>query len=195
VDVDVAAGTKAPLLHVRLAVANNNGDQSWQVDTRQQLVDLGVEGKSRAAYVNTDVQGSPLINIAAGEKRIIDFYYSLPASMQSAERVPRFDLLWRLEIPGRPVVQRTPFERAQIEDQPVGTPYPGFVAVGLGWGPFWWYDPLYPSLTFYHPFILHNRYPGIVGRGYGGPRIGGPALRGAPPGGAHGGFRGSPPHR
>jgi hypothetical protein len=200
VDMDVAPGTTAPMLHVRLAVANNSGE-AWQVDTRQQVVDLGPEGRSRAAFVNTDVQGSPQVGVAAGGQRVLDLFYSLPAGMQGASAVPRFDFVWRLDIPGRPVVQRTPFERLQVETQPAG-PYPPFIGVGLGWGPFWWYDPLYPSFTFYHPFILHQHYPVIINRGYGGPRVGGPPLRGVPPprGGLRGvppggGLRGSPPRR
>jgi hypothetical protein len=188
VDVDVAPGTKAPLVNVRLAVANNSGEV-WQVDTRQQILDLGPEGRSRAAYVNTDVQGSPMISVPPGIKRVIDFYYSLPAGMQGATSVPHFELVWRLDIPGRPVVQRTPFERMEIQE---AAPYPAYVGVGLGWGPFWWYDPLYPSLTFAHPFVLHRHYPVIVGPGYVGPRVYGPRMRGYPvaPGG---GWRGAPP--
>src|SRR6185369_17976194 len=36
VDMDVAPGIKAPLLNVRLAVANNS-TEIWQLDTRQQV--------------------------------------------------------------------------------------------------------------------------------------------------------------
>jgi len=187
VDVDVAPGTKAPLLHVRLAVSNNGGAEPWQVDARQQVVDLGPEGRSRPAYVNTDIQGSPLISVPPGTKRVIDFFYALPAGMQGASSVPHFDVLWRVDIPGRPVVQRTPFDRLEVE---YAEPYPAYVGVGLGWGPFWWYDPFYPALTFAHPFVLHHHYPVIVGHGYAGPRIYGPRMRGVPPGG---GWRGAPP--
>jgi hypothetical protein len=192
--MDVAPQATASMLQIRMTVTNNNGDQPWLIDTRQQLADLGPEGRSRAAYVNTDVQGSPLISVAPGTQRVIDLYYSLPLGMQGAASLPAFDFLWRVEIPGRPVAERTPFARDRLQDG-AGAPYPPYVA-SLGWGPYWWYDPLYPALTFFHPFILHQRYPFIGRPGYLGPRVG-VGFRGFPVGGGAGrgvGLRGSPPH-
>jgi hypothetical protein len=188
--MEISPGVQEPMLHTRLAVSNNNGGATWTVDSREQLVDLGPEGRSRPAFVNTDVQGSPLIPIPSGAKRVIDFYYALPVGLRDAEGIPRFDFVWTLLIPGRPVVQRTPFDRVRVDSEVGPDFYPPYVSVGLGWGPFWWYDPLYPTLTFYHPWVLHHHYPVIVGRGYVGPRFRGPAFRGSPVGG---GFRGRPP--
>jgi hypothetical protein len=181
-NVDVAPGAKEPMLQVRLAVSNNNGGEPWTIDTRQQVVDLGAAGKSRAAYVNTNLQGSPLVTVASGSQGVLDLYYSLPAPMRAASAVPHFDFLWQVQIPGRAVAQRTPFERLQLEDVTVPVIYPPFAAVGLGWGPFWWYDPFYPSLSFYNAPVIHDRYPIVVNGGYAGPRlITGPVMPSRPP--------------
>ena len=155
-------GERVRLLHVRLVISNDNDNRSWLVDTRRQIVALPNEGESRPAYVNSNIQGLPYVNIPPGQKRTLDLYYALPPSLQRARNIPEFDVLWSVQTAARVVAVRTPFEREEIEPAYYsdfdwgwgwGGPY------GLGWGSAWWYDPLYPSATFYHPLLLRQEYP------------------------------------
>ncbi|MCU1280842.1 MAG: uncharacterized protein JWM53_4388 [bacterium] len=157
---------KVKFLHVRMVVANNNDAGPWVVDTRQQVVSLPQEGQSPPAFANSDVPGLPIVNVPAGQKHTIDLFYTLPEGMQKARHVPRFELFWHVQTPSREVAERTPFERTEA-DEAVASAYPyvaGYpeLSLSLGWGPVWWYDPLVPAVTFYHPVIIHRRYPLFV---------------------------------
>jgi hypothetical protein len=161
VQADIAGtGKSTPLLAVRLTVSHDSGAEPWTVDTREQLLMIPGAGQSRAAFVNSDVSGAPVIPIAATQKRIIDLYYALPPSLAKAEKIPSFDLLWHVHTGTRLVAQRTPFQKETVEIATAWT-YPVF-PVGPGWAPYWWYDPFYPEVTFYPPVVLHNSYPGLV---------------------------------
>src|SRR5262249_37770424 len=108
------SGAHEPFVHVRMTVANNNADGPWTVDTREQLLAIGGEGQSRPAYVNTDQPGSPTLTLAAGQKRALDLYYPLPATMRGASALPSFDLVWNVHTDRRVVAERTPFERIRV---------------------------------------------------------------------------------
>jgi hypothetical protein len=148
-------------LQVRVVVANNNDSGVWQLDTREQLVEIPGEGRSRAAYVNADVGGLPIINIAAGEKHTLDLYFPLPAGLQRAKELPQFDVMWSVRVPERVVVERTPFQRITLAPAYALT-YPYDYGFSYGWGPVWWYDPFYPSVTFIHPTVVTPRARPIV---------------------------------
>jgi hypothetical protein len=170
VQADVAGtGQKTPLLAVRLTVSHDEGPVPWTVDTREQLLQIPGAGKSRAAFVNSDVAGAPVIPVASGQKRTIDLYYALPPSMATGAKIPSFDLLWQVHTAERPVAQRTPFQKQTYELADVWT-YPVF-PMGPGWAPYWWYDPFYPAVTFYPPVVLHNTYPVLVGSSPPHPRV------------------------
>ncbi len=146
---EVQVGEQAlKMLHVREVVSNDDDIAPWTLDTRQQLVEVPGHGKSVPTYVNTDVAGAPLVAIQPGTKRTIDLYYALPPGVQKADKLPEFDVLAHVQTPLRPVAQRTPFERFAIEPEAYDAYYGGAFAVGVGWGPMWWYDPLYPSVAF-----------------------------------------------
>lgn len=158
VQADVAGtGQATPLLAVRMTVSHDSGPQPWTVDTREQFLQIPGAGQSRAAFVNSDATGAPVIPVATGQKRTIDLYYTLPASMANAAKLPSFDLLWQVHTAERLVAQRTPFQKEIVEYASVWT-YPVY-PMGPGWAPYWWYDPFYPEVTFYPPIVLHNTYP------------------------------------
>jgi hypothetical protein len=164
-------GQNAPVLQVRLLVSNTASPVPWTIDTRQITVALGGAGQSRAAFVNTDTGTPPVLQIPAGQSRTIDLYYPLPPTLASAGQLPGFDVVWQVQTGAGAVAQRTSFQRQQVSDDdlyayapyqyPVGA-YP-FVyddwywddfGFGLGLGPVWWYDPLYPSFGFsHHPYF------------------------------------------
>jgi hypothetical protein len=82
------------------------------------------------------VAGFPVVQIPPGSSRSIDLFYRLPTGMNRARDVSQFDEVWRVDLPGQSVVERTPFERLKI--------VPAY-AYGWGpygyidaWGPFWW---------------------------------------------------------
>jgi len=107
------------------------------------------------------------VQVGAGDQRTFDLYYPLPAGREHAAEIPQYDLVWSVRTPARVVAERTPFERTEVEAYAGAAPIHG---PSVGWGPIWWYDPLYPSVTFAHPVIIHHAHPRIVTRPYLGPR-------------------------
>jgi hypothetical protein len=157
-------------LHVRMIVANNS-NAPWTVDTRDQMLSLPGRGESRPAFVTVDAGASPpTVVVPSGEKRTVDLFYPLPPDLQKAEKVPAFDTVWRVDTGVRVVVERTPFERLEVEPS---YPYdygPYDYAYTYGWGPNYWYDPYYGSSAFVgvqlapvyvrHPVII--RHEGVI---------------------------------
>lgn len=179
--------TSVPSLHVRMIVSNDGDQTPWQLDTREQYVSIAGEGRSRAMYVNSDVQNLPVVQINQHERHVFDFYFPLPATVRSASQLPRFDVQWQVATPSRVVASSTTFDRVE---QQTGYGYayaePAW-PYWAGYGPYWWYDPFYPQVVFVHPrpFRFHERGPVFVDHFHG---------RFAP-GGAHVAGRGSRPHR
>jgi len=153
-------------LHVRATVTNDGDDTPWTLDTTQQLVEIPGEGQSRAMYVNSDVGTLPKVTIAKRERRVLDFYFPLPDTVHDASHLPRFELLWQVNTAVRTVASRTAFERIDIEPEiayetaPLGWP------LWAGYGPYWWYDPFYPSTVFVHahPYGIHGSGGVVVGQ-------------------------------
>lgn len=135
------------VLHLRMVVANN-GAQPWHVDTNQQLLDISGVGKYAPAFARSPegIAGFPSVDIPAGGKRTIDLFYRLPAGMNRAANISQFDEIWRVDIPGQTVVQRTPFERLRVEPY-YAYGYGPYGYYGGGWGPYWypgdvgWFGP------------------------------------------------------
>jgi hypothetical protein len=126
------------------------------------------EGRSRPAYVNTNGSQPPVLHIAPGERQVFDLYYPLPARRDRPGDIWQYDLLWSAHTPARVFAERTPFERTDAASfASAGMPY---ADLGVSWGPIWWYDPLYPSVTFAHPVIIHHAHPVVVRRPFVGPR-------------------------
>lgn len=162
-------GMKIPALHVRAIVTNDGDAQPWTLDTTQQLVEIPGEGRSRPMFVNADVGTLPNVSIGLHERRVIDLYYALPDTIRSASHLPRFDLLWQVNTPARMVASRTSFDRVdrapEVATSVAVAPWP----LWAGFGPYWWYDPFYPSVVFVHAHPYHFRGHGrVVVRGFGG---------------------------
>ncbi len=129
-------------IHLRMIVANNSA-RPWSVDTRQVRVAIPGAGKIPPAYVTTrEGQGGlPSVIVGAGGQRVIDLFYPLPANMQSARRIPEFDVVWRVQTETQVVAERTPFDRLRAEPTYAAGYGPEF---GFDWGmPGPWYDPWY----------------------------------------------------
>jgi hypothetical protein len=208
-DLDLDDGRSAQMPHARL-VAVNNGPDAWTLDGReQQLTVAPGQAPLAPAFANTDAGAGPVYTVPPGQRRTFDFYYAPPPPLDKPSQVGWFEFDWRVNVGAQPIAQRTSFQRFEERPATYGT-YPGYVFVGLGWGPLWWYDPFY--YRYAHPPIIRGYYyPPIRGRTYGPswhgvPRTvppGGGGWRGAPPGGgwqgtprtapSGGGWRGAPP--
>ncbi|MBV9948047.1 MAG: hypothetical protein JOZ69_14425 [Myxococcales bacterium] len=135
---EAAEGGTVRALHLRMLVTNNS-DQPWMVDTRQQRIEL--DGRSsRPAYASADGGSSPpTVTVPSGSKRTIDLFFPLPLDMARASRLPAFDAIWTVQTDTRPITERIPFERMQVE------PQSAYAYNWDYWGSPFWYDPLYPS--------------------------------------------------
>jgi hypothetical protein len=159
-------GSKIPALHIRAVVTNDGDDTPWTLDTTQQLVEIPGEGQSRAMFVNSDVNTVPSVTIARHQRRVLDFYFPLPATISGESELPKFELLWQVNTPARTVASRTSFDRfdraprVAYETVPVGWP------LWAGYGPYWWYDPFYPRAVFIHtrPIVIRGTDRVRVGR-------------------------------
>jgi hypothetical protein len=135
----------ASALHLRMVVSNN-GAQPWTVDTREQKLDIKGSHPTPPAFSTTSEGNAdlPVVTVAPGSKRVIDLFFPLPPNQQSAGSIPEFDAIWNVHAGTQDVVERTPFDRLQIEPAygPAVAPEYGFYG---DWnGPFW-YDPMYPG--------------------------------------------------
>jgi len=167
-----------PALHVRMTITNDGDAVAWAVDTREQLVDLPGEGRSSPIYVASDVPGLPVVSVARGQKRVLDLYFPLPATMKKEKHLAKFEVLWQVKTPERVVASRTAFDRVELEPyvDPFYDPFysPYYAGYGSYWGgvygPNWWYAPYYPRSTYVHsrPIAIRDeRAPVQVGK-YGG---------------------------
>jgi hypothetical protein len=151
-----SGGANIPALHVRMIVSNDGDDVPWTIDSRKQMVEISGEGQSRAMYVNADVNTLPVLSIGRREHRTLDFYFPLPSTIHSDTGLHGFQVLWDVDTGTRAVASRTSFDRvSQAPSYAYAEPYGPYWA---GYGPFWWYDPFYPSVVFVHarPFRFNH---------------------------------------
>lgn len=134
-------------MHARMIVDDNADTAAWQVDTREQIGSIPRHGQSRPAFASAKPGPAPIVTIPPGTNATFDLYYPLPADMQDAAEIPRFELLWKVGTSQGPIAERTTFERVRIEPSPP----PGAYAYGGWWGPgaYGWYDPFWPDYTFW----------------------------------------------
>ncbi len=148
-----------PTLHVRMIVMNNADPTPWIVDASKQEIAIEGEGRSRALYVNSDSKEAPVVHVPERDKRTLDFYFPLPANLD-ADKLPQFDFIWDVQTGEREVADRTIFQRQTVEDT---DDYDRHTVLVAGWGPWWWYDPMYPGLVFAHPqtIVIRERVPPV----------------------------------
>jgi len=142
-------GRAVEALHVRMTITNTTDPSAWIVDTTGILLDLGQEGRSRAMFVNTDVSTLPLVTIARGDRKVIDLYFPVPSNVDEESRLPAFDVVWQVATASRAIASRTSFRAVEVTAP--NAPPSAEVALVSGWGPLWWYNPLwYPGPVFVH---------------------------------------------
>ncbi|MBS1118439.1 MAG: uncharacterized protein H6Q90_667 [Deltaproteobacteria bacterium] len=146
-------------LHVRMVVTNNGDEQPWTVDTREVMIDVAREGRSRAMFVNTDVASLPLVSIGRGERKTLDFYFPVPSNVTDESNLPAFDVLWQVTTAARPFASRSAFHAVERYDATPGTTE---VVVVSGWGPYWWYNPFWVPPFVHRPGIVIRHPPGHV---------------------------------
>jgi hypothetical protein len=144
-------------LHVRMLVTNNGDDPPWTIDTGEVVLDLAGAGRSRAIFVNTDVVTLPVVSIARGERKTLDFYFPVPADVSDERALPAFDVLWQVITSVRPFASRTTFRAIERFDEQRTSMQ---VVLVSGWGPFWWFNPVWaPGPVFVHPRPIAIRHP------------------------------------
>jgi hypothetical protein len=148
-------GRSFDALHLRMRVANDSDTTMWRLDTRDQLLEIPGEGRSRPIFANSDRQAMPIVMIPQRERRVIDLFYPLPSTVRDPDQLQEFELQWRVQTSQRVVAERTAFDRISTEPEYSGTFY-------AGWGPYWWYDPFYPSFVFVHSRPIVVRHPTAV---------------------------------
>jgi hypothetical protein len=158
--VEIKPDGVAPIatVHVRLTITNDGDATPWTIAPSDQQVEIAGMGRSRPIYVNSDMPTLPTITIGQRERRLLDFYYALPPGIDDDDELAGFEMLWQVTTPARVYSSRTRFQR--IEQEPAATNVN--VVYYAGWGPYWWYDPMYPRLVFIHhrPIVVHR--PGHV---------------------------------
>jgi hypothetical protein len=160
-----AGGRDVLALHARLVIENDDDIAAWQLDTRDQLLEIPGEGRSRAAFVNTDVSTLPILRIERRDRRVVDLYYPLPAGIDSNDDLGRFAVLWTVRTPDRDVGGRVMFDRVDADDYVDDETH---VVLVSGWGPYWWYEPSYSRVVFVHPrrVIIREPAPRIIIRAH-----------------------------
>jgi hypothetical protein len=191
-DIDAGEGRRDQLVHVRMAVANQSGEQSWFVDPTQQFLVGGGMGTQRPAFMEVDGRQSTTVSVDRGQRRVFDLYYRMPPGADAAN-LPAFDMQWQVNTGAQLYAQRTPFVREPLHEHRYNT----YVAVGPPWWAYWYGSPwgywAYGGWPYYGygPYarfgVGYHYGRGYYGGHYGGPRYGGSVGRG---GGFHGGFRG-----
>jgi hypothetical protein len=154
--LEVAPKTPAPMLHVRMGMTNTSSPVPWTIDAREQLATVAGLGPLTPRYANSD-SGGPVVTVPAGQNRVLDLSYALAPGDQADRDVPYFDVTWKVHMGDRVIAQRTPFQRTESPYYAEGgLAPPGYFAVGLGWSPFWWYDPFwpYPVAAFGFPVVV-----------------------------------------
>jgi hypothetical protein len=110
------------LLHLRMAVDNQSPDELWSVNPSAQ--ELQLAGAAGERLRPTGASNRPLA-IAPGQRRSIDLYYSLPASLRDERRLGGFDLEWRLTSPRGTYTERTVFARTSVASSGQAVELPG----------------------------------------------------------------------
>jgi hypothetical protein len=143
-DMTPQPGEKVRALHVRMFVDNDDDPGTWTIDLRQQFLDISGAGESAPMFARADRQTAPLVTVGRRERRTIDLYFPLPATVHDAGDLPAFDFLWQVTTPARPITGRTHIQRQEQVD------YDYYNDAWLpGWGPYWWwYAPMYPNVYY-----------------------------------------------
>jgi hypothetical protein len=157
-ELEHGQGQRVRMLHVRLVVQNDGDNRPWVVDTREQLIVIADVGWNRPAFVNSDLDSLPLVQVARRTRRVLDLYYPLPSNVQDEGQLPGFDITWEVRTAARRVAGRASFERLALEYY-----YPD-VSFYAGWGSYWWYDPFYYGYysPFVYPSVIIHQHPGNV---------------------------------
>lgn len=144
-------------LHVRLGVFNWRDSAAWRVDLRGVVLVMR-DLRATPTFVNTDQRSLPITSVRRGERRIFDLYYALPAGMQDARSLARFDVEWQVTTTTGIETGITSLARSE---RPLVRN--GFTFPVTGWGEHWYIDPTYPWPQFYRRSgPIANRPPASV---------------------------------
>lgn len=133
VDAETKRG-KTKAVHVRLSLANDNGDGPMVIVTGDQRLQTADGQQLAPGYVQSDQDGLPVVSVQPGSSRTVDLFFAIPERYANGDKPPRFDVVWRVEYGGVLVTQVTPFERVSV-DPAVASQQAAEAAA------YYWYDP------------------------------------------------------
>jgi hypothetical protein len=128
---------EVPCLHIRMSISNQTASQPWTINAQDQHVSFPNEKPTPPVFVNSDSQGLPELQITPKQLRVIDLFFQLPKTQESAKDLPEFDFGWRIMAGPQEIKDTTPFDRIPVPDNPVVL-YPYAPPYPLGWGSYWW---------------------------------------------------------
>jgi len=183
------------LVHVRLAVANQESATPWSVDPATLLLRPASSAGGTASagqrpdYMEIDGRQNGGTDIARGQRRVFDLYYRMPAGPAASSTPPAFDFAWEVNLGPTIFAEHTPFTREPYEEYERQSER--YVAVGVA-PPWWWgwYGPLWWGPYWGGPYYGFGYRP-YIGVGYGHRGYWG-APRGGYPAGPHPGHMGRP---
>jgi hypothetical protein len=139
-------------LHVRMTVDNEGDTIPWTFDVRDQLIEVPGVGQSAPKFANAGYETLPTLSVPRRERRVIDLYYPVPPKVRDENDLTGFDFLWSVTTPHRTISSRTKIDRHDVIDES------SVYVTSMGWGPYWWYDPWYPTIV-YHPTFTGPNHP------------------------------------
>ncbi len=126
---------------MRIEITNNQ-TESWTLNTADQTLSIGDQGKSSPAYINLETKEKelPLITIHPKEKKTVDLYYTLPEDSKNETEISKVQLSWRVQTADQKIHETTSFERIEVSpNQPhLYPPVANTRSWWNGWNYFGW---------------------------------------------------------
>lgn len=113
-----AQDQRSDAIHIALAVSNRS-DETWTVDPSEQRIALTLKRQRSDIYA---LAGDPTrpgtVSVLPRSTRMIDLFFPLPIQFNKEDAPPPFDVIWTVHVSGRPLTQRTSFERFVVSPTP-----------------------------------------------------------------------------
>jgi hypothetical protein len=113
-----SAGADTDAIHVALAVSNRS-DEAWTVDPSEQRLTLTMDRRRSDIYATSGGPSpSSTVLVTPRSTRMINLYFPLPIQFKKEDAPPPFDVFWTVHVGGKPITQRTSFQRFIVSPTP-----------------------------------------------------------------------------
>jgi hypothetical protein len=99
------------VLHVRLTVTNDGDASPWAIVPRDQVIDVSGDERTSPMAMKQALPMNEPVEVGQRERKPLDLYFALPASVASEDVLMGFDVWWQVTTPARPYLSRTHFDR------------------------------------------------------------------------------------